>query len=44
MLTGFLLNGPEEEFGAYFLGFGAVAVCQWGCSFSVWPFAAALLK
>lgn len=29
MLTGFLLNGPEEEFGAYFLGFGAVAVCQW---------------
>ena len=33
MLTGFLLNGPEEEFGAYFLGFGAVAVCQWGLFF-----------
>ena len=29
MLLGFLLNGPEEEFSAYFLGFGAVAVCQW---------------
>ena len=29
MLTGFLLNGPEEEFKAYVLGFGAVAVCQW---------------
>ena len=29
MLAGFLLNGPVEEFGAYFLGFGAVAVCQW---------------
>ena len=33
MLTGFLLNGPEEEFGAYFLGFGTVAVCQWGLFF-----------
>ena len=33
MLTGFLLNGPEEEFEAYFLGFGAVAVCQWGLFF-----------
>lgn len=33
MLTGFLLNGPDEEFGAYFLGFGAVAVCQWGLFF-----------
>ena len=33
MLTGFLLNGPEEEFGAYFLGFGAVAACQWGLFF-----------
>ena len=33
VLTGFLLNGPEEEFGAYFLGFGAVAVCQWGLFF-----------
>lgn len=33
MLTGFLLNGPEEKFGAYFLGFGAVAVCQWGLFF-----------
>lgn len=33
MLTSFLLNGPEEEFGAYFLGFGAVAVCQWGLFF-----------
>ena len=33
MLTGFLLNGPAEEFGAYFLGFGAVAVCQWGLFF-----------
>lgn len=33
MLTGFLLNGPEEEFGAYFLGFGAVAMCQWGLFF-----------
>ena len=33
MLIGFLLNGPEEEFGAYFLGFGAVAVCQWGLFF-----------
>ena len=33
MLTGFLLNGPEEEFVAYFLGFGAVAVCQWGLFF-----------
>ena len=33
MLTGFLLYGPEEEFGAYFLGFGAVAVCQWGLFF-----------
>lgn len=33
MLTGFLLNGPEEEFGAYFLGFGAVVVCQWGLFF-----------
>ena len=33
MLTGFLLNGPEEEFGAYFLGFSAVAVCQWGLFF-----------
>ena len=33
MLTGFLLNGPEEEFGAYFLGFCAVAVCQWGLFF-----------
>lgn len=33
MLTGFLLNGPKEEFGAYFLGFGAVAVCQWGLFF-----------
>ena len=33
MLTDFLLNGPEEEFGAYFLGFGAVAVCQWGLFF-----------
>lgn len=33
MLTGFLLNGPEEESGAYFLGFGAVAVCQWGLFF-----------
>lgn len=33
MLTGFLLNGPEEEFGAYFLGFGAVTVCQWGLFF-----------
>lgn len=33
MLTGFLLNGPEEEFGDYFLGFGAVAVCQWGLFF-----------
>ena len=33
MLMGFLLNGPEEEFGAYFLGFGAVAVCQWGLFF-----------
>lgn len=29
MLIGFLLNGPEEEFKAYVLGFGAVAVCQW---------------
>ena len=29
MLLGFLLNGPEAEFRAYFLGFGAVAVCQW---------------
>ena len=29
MLIGFLLNGPEEEFQAYVLGFGAVAVCQW---------------
>lgn len=33
MLAGFLLNGQEEEFGAYFLGFGAVAVCQWGLFF-----------
>lgn len=33
MLIGFLLNGPEEEFKAYFLGFGAVAVCQWGLFF-----------
>ena len=33
MLTGFLLNGPEEEFKAYVLGFGAVAVCQWGLFF-----------
>ena len=29
MLAGFLLNGPEEEFRTYFLGFGAVTVCQW---------------
>ena len=29
MLLGFLLNGPEAEFSAYFLGFGTVAVCQW---------------
>lgn len=29
MLIGFLLNGPEEEFKAYVLGFGTVAVCQW---------------
>lgn len=29
MLIGFLLNGAEEEFKAYVLGFGAVAVCQW---------------
>lgn len=29
MLIGFLLNGSEEEFKAYVLGFGAVAVCQW---------------
>ena len=29
MLIGLLLNGPEEEFKAYVLGFGAVAVCQW---------------
>ena len=33
MLIGFLLNGPEEEFKAYVLGFGAVAVCQWGLFF-----------
>ena len=29
MLAGFLLNGPEEELRTYFLGFGAVTVCQW---------------
>ena len=30
MLAGFLLNGPEEEFRTYVLGFCSVAICQWG--------------
>ena len=29
MLMGFLLNGPQEEYYQYLLGFGSVAVCQW---------------
>lgn len=33
MLMGFLLNGPQEEYYQYLLGFGSVAVCQWALFF-----------
>ena len=29
MLMGFLLTGAQEEYPAYVLGFGTVAICQW---------------